>query len=82
LLAAGNAPKARAEAERCAGVARERGLLLPLPRTLRTLALARIELDEPGVTDALDEAAEVAERGKQLLELKLIEEQRRAVTAG
>ncbi len=82
LLAAGRAPEALTEAERCAAIARERGMLWSLPRCLRVLALARAELGEPGAEEALEEAAEVAARVGVQFESQLIEEQREAVRAG
>jgi hypothetical protein len=82
LLAVGRAPEALAEAERGAAVARESGMLWALPRSLRILALVRAEIGEPGVEEALKEAAEVAARAGMGLEAGLIEEQRRAVRAG
>jgi tetratricopeptide (TPR) repeat protein len=82
LLAAGRGPEALAEAERCAGIARERGMLWALPRALRVLALVRIELGESGAMEALEEAAEVAEQVGYGYEVRLIDERRRAVTAG
>jgi tetratricopeptide (TPR) repeat protein len=82
LLAAGRAPEALAEAERFTAIARDRGMLWSLPRCLRILALARAEQGEPGVEEALEQAAEVAERVGVDFEARLIEEQRAALRAG
>jgi tetratricopeptide (TPR) repeat protein len=82
LLGAGRAPEALAEAERSAEIARESGMLWALPRSLRILALVRAEMGEPGVEEALEEAAEVAARAGMGFEAGLIEEQRQAVRAG
>ncbi len=82
LLGAGHGAEALAEAERSVSIARDRGMLWGLPYCLRILALAKIEQGESGAEDALDEAAEVANRGGQAFEAGLIEEQREAVRAG
>jgi class 3 adenylate cyclase/tetratricopeptide (TPR) repeat protein len=82
LLAVGRAPDALAEAERSVEIARESGTLWPLPRSLRILALVRLELGEPGAEEALDEATDVAAQVGLAFEAGLIEEQRQAVRAG
>jgi adenylate cyclase len=70
------------QAERAAGIARDRGMRWSAPRTLRALAEARIAAGEPdGAIEALDEAAEVARQTGSAVELEEIEKARESARA-
>jgi adenylate cyclase len=62
LLGLGRAEEARAEAETAVEGSRSRGINWQVPLALRALAQARAAAGEDGVSEALDEAAEIAER--------------------
>ena len=62
--------------------ARERGMLWSLPLALHVLAQARAAAGLEGADEALEEAAEVAERTGALLSLETIEEARGEIGAG
>jgi class 3 adenylate cyclase/tetratricopeptide (TPR) repeat protein len=81
LTEVGRTGEAVALAEWASDVARERGMLWSLPLALRALALARDASGIEGVHEALDEAAEVAERTGAMTSLRGIEEARDRLTA-
>jgi class 3 adenylate cyclase/tetratricopeptide (TPR) repeat protein len=62
-------------------IARERGMLWSLPLALQVLGKARSEAGVEGAGEALEEAAEVAERTGALLSLEAIEEAREEIGA-
>ena len=82
LCGLGRADEALELAEWAAGSARENGMLWPLPKALRALAEVRAATGRDGVDEALDEAAEVAERSGALLNLRDVEEARERIVAG
>jgi class 3 adenylate cyclase/tetratricopeptide (TPR) repeat protein len=82
LLGLGRTQEALDVAEWAAAEAREHGMLWPLPRALKTLAAARMANGGKGAREALDEAAEVAERSGALLTLREVEEDRDRIAAG
>ncbi len=76
LLGLGRTEEALDVAEWSAAEARENGMLWPLPKALKALAAARAASGkEEGAREALDEAAEVAERTGALLTLREIQEE-------
>jgi class 3 adenylate cyclase/tetratricopeptide (TPR) repeat protein len=82
LTGAGRAEEGAELARWASENAREHGMLWPLPLTLKALALARLEIGQDGAHEALDEAAEVAERIGALTTLEGIEEARDELAAG
>jgi class 3 adenylate cyclase/tetratricopeptide (TPR) repeat protein len=82
LLGVGRAEEAAELAQWASEVARERGMLWSLPLTMRALALARMAVGLDGAREALDEAAELAERTGALQAVESIEEARRELAAG
>lgn len=81
LCGLGRAEEALELAEWAAGEARENGMLWPLPKVLRALAGARAAAGRGGAREALDEAAEVAERTGALFSLREIERARDSIVA-
>ncbi len=81
LLGLGRMPEALDRAERAVSVAKERGLLWSLPRSLRVSAEARIAAGEPGAGEIFDEAERVSRANDQLTELWDIERARNAAPA-
>jgi class 3 adenylate cyclase/tetratricopeptide (TPR) repeat protein len=70
-------------AEWAADLGRERGMNWSLPLALRALGRAHIENgDMDKASEALDEAATIAERSRALVALQEIEEDRDAIAAG
>ncbi len=82
LTGVGRADEAAEIAELAADDARKRGMLWALPLALHALARARIAAGRDGVREALDEAAEVAQRTGALLILSMIEADRESIGAG
>jgi tetratricopeptide (TPR) repeat protein len=82
LLGVGRAEEAAELAQWASEVARERGMLWSLPLTMKALALARTAAGLVGASEALDEAAELAERTGALQALETIEEARHELAAG
>lgn len=81
LCGLGRAEEALEPAEWAVGSARENGMLWPLPKVLRALAEVRAAAGREGAEEALDEAAEVAERTGALLSLMGVEETRERLAA-
>jgi adenylate cyclase len=81
LCALGRADEAVELAEWAADSARENGMLWPLPRALHALADVRAATGRPGVSEALDEATEVAERTGAVLNLQDLERTRERLAA-
>ncbi len=82
LLGVGRAEEAAELAQWAAEVARERGMLWSLPITLKALGQARAAAGLDGAPEALDEAAELAERIGALQALESIEEARAELAPG
>ncbi|HEX3324423.1 MAG TPA: adenylate/guanylate cyclase domain-containing protein [Solirubrobacterales bacterium] len=76
LLGAGNASEAIEVAERAANIARDRGMLWPLPLALQALGRALVAAGRDGAREALDEAAAVAQRTGALASLAEIDADR------
>jgi hypothetical protein len=76
LTGVGRAGEALELAEGASRTARERGMRWSLPLALLATARARDAAGEPGVSEALDEAAAVAEETGALTTLASIEEER------
>ena len=82
LLGLGRAEEAAELARWASDTARERGMLWSLPLALRVLGQARTRAGLEGAAEALEEAAETAERTGALLSLQTIEESRGEIAAG
>ncbi len=81
LLGLGRNEEAREAAEWAADTARRRGMNWQLPPALYTLARTRAASGATGVDDALDEAAEVAQRLGHRMSLRKIAAERDALGA-
>jgi class 3 adenylate cyclase/tetratricopeptide (TPR) repeat protein len=81
LLGLGRTEEARVEAESSVERSRARGINWQTPLALQALAKARAASGENGVTEALDEAAEIAGRLGHLMTLEKIRADREALTA-
>jgi class 3 adenylate cyclase/tetratricopeptide (TPR) repeat protein len=79
LTAVGRAEEAVILAEWASDVARERGMLWSLPPALQALGVARSAAGQDGAREALDEAAEVAERTGAQVSVESIELAREAI---
>ncbi len=82
LTGVGRAEEAAELARQASESARERGMLWPLPLTLKALAMARLAAGLDGAREPLDEAAEVATSIGALKTLEGIEEVRDELAAG
>jgi tetratricopeptide (TPR) repeat protein len=82
LLEVGRIDEAREQAEHAVEIARGRGLLWGMPRSLIAKARAMSAAGEPGVDAVLDEAEAVAERNGHTHEIDRIREARERVGAG
>jgi class 3 adenylate cyclase/tetratricopeptide (TPR) repeat protein len=81
LLGVGRVSEALELADHGATICRERGLHWALPRVLRALAGARAAAGEPGASELLDEAEQVASANRQVIELESIRAARDVVAA-
>ena len=81
LAGVGRAREAAELAQWASGIARERGMLWPLPLTLLALARARMAAGREDAEAALDEAAEAARRNAAAGTLEAIEEVRAELLA-
>jgi class 3 adenylate cyclase/tetratricopeptide (TPR) repeat protein len=83
MLGLGRTEEAREEAEAAVEGSRERGINWQLPLALRALAQIRAAIGEDGVPEALDEAAEIAERlGHRMTLAKITADREELVPAG
>jgi adenylate cyclase len=76
LIGVGRVDEAVELAQWASEVARERGMLWSLPLCLHVLAIARAAAGLNGADEALEQAAEIAERTGAVLSLEAIEETR------
>jgi class 3 adenylate cyclase/tetratricopeptide (TPR) repeat protein len=81
LLGVGRPEEAAELAAWAADIARERGMGWPLPLALNALGRARAAAGQAGAGEALDEAAEVAERSGAKVTLEAIEASREEIAA-
>ncbi len=81
LVGVGRVSEGLARAKRAVAVVRDRGLSWGLPRALRTLAEAKVAAGEPGASELLDEAEEVAKDSGRVIEMKGIERARESAAA-
>jgi adenylate cyclase len=82
LIGVGRAEEAAELARWASEIARERGMLWALPLALHMLGLARAEAGLAGVEEALDAAAEAAERTGAAMSLEAVEATRGELAAG
>jgi class 3 adenylate cyclase/tetratricopeptide (TPR) repeat protein len=82
LAGVGRTDEAIALATEASEIARERGMLWPLPLAILAVARARAAAGVNGVAEALDEAATIAKQTGAMTTLSAIEEERDALPAG